>query len=527
MPIHRRLARHALLAPLVAAGAVGLMVAACDARDVRQEPSAAATTARVLAPAAPPLAAVPFPAESPLSCATLRDVGMSDVVRVDGTTMFYADATAGLTSIDVADAAHPRVLSVVPFVGTPIALFVREGIAWVVFLDPDGRSGHKGFATVIRAVDVRNPAAPRIIGEEVRAGTARDAKLVGGLLYVMRSGAGEGKTRTVVEGFGVRGTSLHALESVEIDGAPAALAASAAGLAAVTTSEDHATVAWLDLSMERPGSVVLRQSVRLPGGVATWERGEGRILDADEGQRVRIVTCATRSCTPSDPATLRIVDFAAEAPARSMTSLRLTEHDGLPTTRFADGVLYVAETPAPGQESSTLHVVRTDDRTPHFVAHHALRGRISALVPHEGSLVALGSTGSPATQVKMILHDLDVRRPAAPRTRTSVTFGSDWTWSIVADDDDAMSFDPASHLIAVPFTAWRHADKRYVTGSQLVDLRPLGEQAAAALPVDGWVERAIFLDGHLVTLGPNGISSIDYASTHQPDFAERTLEIGR
>ena len=239
------------------------------------------------------------------------------------------------------------------------------------------------------------------------------------------------------------------------------------------------------------------------------------------------MTCATKSCSPGDPATLRIVDFASEAPARSMASLRLTEHDGLPTTRFADGVLYVAETPASGGESTTLHVVSTNDRAPRFIAHYRLRGRISALVPHDGTLVALGSVGSPGTEVKIVLHDLDVRRPSAPRMRTSVTFGSDWTWSLVSDNDDAMSFDPASHLVAVPFTAWRHADKRYVTGAQLVDLRPFGGQTAAALPVDGWVERAVFLDGHLVTLGPNGISSIDYASTHQLDFAERHIEIGR
>ncbi len=141
--------------------------------------------------------------------------------------------------------------------------------------------------------------------------------------------------------------------------------------------------------------------------------------------------------------------------------------------------------------------------------------------------MALGSTGSPGTQMKMIVHDLDVRRPAVPRTRTSATFGSDWTWSLASDDDDAMSFDPASNLVAIPFTAWRHADERYVTGAQLVDLGRFGGQAAPALPADGWVERAVFLDGHLVTLGPNGISSIDYASTHLPDFAERRMEVGR
>jgi uncharacterized secreted protein with C-terminal beta-propeller domain len=129
--------------------------------------------------------------------------------------------------------------------------------------------------------------------------------------------------------------------------------------------------------------------------------------------------------------------------------------------------------------------------------------------------------------VRIVLHDIDVSRPSAPRTRTSVTFGSDWTWSGVAEDDNAMSFDPASHLVAIPFTAWRDADKRYVAGAQLVDIRPLGGQIAAALPVDGWVERGVFVDGHLITLGPNGVSSIDYASLHAAESAERRLEMGR
>jgi hypothetical protein len=511
------------LLPVVAGAALAsVLLVACDTR----RESVTSVTSAALPPASASVAtatATPFPPDPPLACATLRDVGVSDVVRVDGKTLFYADATAGLTAVDVADAAHPRVLSVVPFVGVPLALFVREGIAWVVFVDPDARTGTAGLATVVRAVDVRDPAAPRVIGDEIRPGAARAAKLVGGLLYLMHGS----NDHSVVEAFGVQGTTMSELDRVDLDGAPAQLAASSAGLAAVTSSADHATVAWLDLSMERPGSILLRQSVRLPGGVATWERGDGTIVDADEGQRVRLVTCATRSCTPSDPSTLRIVDFGTEAPARTMVSLRLTEHDGLPTTRFADGVLYVAEAPASGSETTTLHVVRTDDRSPRIVAHYPLRGRISALVPHEGSVVALGTTGSPETQVKIILHDIDVRRPEAPRSRTSVTFGSDWTWSIVTDDEAAMSFDPASHLVSVPFTAWRHADKRHVTGAQLVDLRPFGGQVAAALPATGWVERAVFLDGHLVTLGPDGVSSIDYASTHRPDFTERQLEIGR
>ena len=495
--------------------------AACGRREV---PRAASTSVASVASVTSATAALPSPAEAPLACATLRDVAVSDVVRVEGKTLYYADATAGLTAVDVTDAAHPHILSIVPFLGDPVALFVRDGVAWIVTVDPDSRSGKVGLATVIRAVDVRDPAQPRLLGSEVREGTVRDAKLVGGLLYVMRAA---GDHVTTVEGLGIQRNELRVLDSVEVEGAPAQLGASAAGLAAVTTSDDHATVAWVDLSMEKPGSMLLTKAVRLPGGVATWARGDGRLVDADEGQRVRIVTCASSACAPGEAATLRIVDFSGESPARTMTSLRLTEHDGLPVTRFVDGGLYVAEVSPANTDSSMLHIVRTDGRTPRVAARLPLRGRVTAIVPHGESVVTLGAVGTPDTQMKLVLHDIDVRKPAAPVARSSVLFGSDWTWSLIAEDGAAMSLDPASHLLAMPFTAWRHEDKHYVTGAQLVDLRSAGGPATTALPVDGWVERVVFLDGHLVTVGPKGVSSIDYASTHMLDVAEQPLDPGR
>ena len=500
-----------------------LLVAACNVREVPLEPLPAREPAAAHAEAPSTSGILPFPPDAPPSCATLRDIGVSDIVRVEGTTLFYADRTTGLTIVDVADPAQPRQLAVVPFAGTPLGLFVREGVAWLVFIGTDGR-GPAPIRTVVRAVDVRRPASPHVIGDEVREGSAHDVTLVGGFLYLLRR---TGTTRSTVESFGVQGTTLAPRGLVTLEGTPAQLAASPAGLAVVTANDEHTDVAWLDLSLESAGSLLLRRSARLPGGIASWGHGDGKLVDADEGQRVRLVMCATAACSPTGPAILRIVDFATAERAQRPTSLRLTEHDGLPTTRFQDGVLYVAETSATGAEASMLHVIDTEAATPRFVAHHPLRGKIAALVPHESSLVALGSVGSPATQVRLIVHDLDVRHPSVPRTRTSVSFGSDWTWSVIMDDDRAMSFDPASHLVAVPFTAWRHVDSRYATGTQLLDLQPIAGRTGPTLQEGGWVERAVFLDGHLLTLGPSGITSVDYASSRAPDLGETSVDTGR
>lgn len=514
----------------VALASASLVMVACQTRDVPREPTAPDTTTAAAASSSAARASGPLeptPSSPPASCATFRDVVVSDVMRVDGTTLYYADATAGLTIADVSDAARPRVVARLPLQGLSKALFVREGVAWVVSVDTDPKSGIEARTTV-RAIDARIPAAARVIGEVTREGFARDVALVGGFVYVLRGARG----RSVVDAFGIRDGAAIAFDSVELDGAPAQLAASPAGLAVVTVADASSRVSWLDLSMERAGAISMRDTVSVPGGVATWEHGERRIVDADEGQRVRLVTCATRACAPGEGATLRIVDFATAAGSRTPRSMPITRHGGLPVTRFTDGQLYVGETMAGGAEPRTMvHVVATDDgRDPRFVAHLPMRGRISALLARETSLVALGTTGSEdipyESASQIVLHDIDVRRPEAPRIRSTVTFGSDWTWSVALEHGQAISFDPASHLVAVPFSAWRHADKRLVSGTQLVDITPYGAQPTAVIEAGGFVERAVFLDGHLVTVGPTGIASVDYASGHQPDVREHLLDLG-
>lgn len=127
---------------------------------------------------------------------------------------------------------------------------------------------------------------------------------------------------------GVRAGVLRSLDTVYLDGIPAQLGASPAGLAVVsvhdagldaTTTGHHAdtsSIAWVDLPLDGDGGLLLRDSVVVPGTVATWERGDAEIVDADEGQLVRVVTCASPACSPTGGATLRMIDFSAASPAR-------------------------------------------------------------------------------------------------------------------------------------------------------------------------------------------------------------------
>jgi hypothetical protein len=105
--------------------------------------------------------------------------------------------------------------------------------------------------------------------------------------------------------------------------------------------------------------------------------------------------------------------------------------------------------------------------------------------------------------------------------RGSVVFGSDWTWSIASDTAQAISFDPGGNLAAVPFTAWRRSDRRYAAGAEIIALGRAGATTVGSITTDGWVERAVFVDGRLVTIGPEGVRSFDYNA--RPRTGERRL----
>jgi hypothetical protein len=499
-------------------------VAACGRRSPsKTEPPRASLAAQSTTPAHEPSATTTLDsADLPIACGSLRDVTTSDLVRVADGTLFYADSTAGLTLVDVVDPTHPHVLGTVRFVGTPVALFVREGVAWLVFVDWDPHFA-AGVESVVRAVDVRDPRSPRILGDEAREGVARDAKLVGDVLYVLRR---DGEHSTL-ESFGTNARGMRPLASLSLPGAPAQLAASPAGLAVITDRDGdprpapHATVSWIDLPLDGGGGLLLRDAVTVAGSVATWERGDAEIVDADEGQTVRVVTCAAPACAPTGGATLRRIDFAAAEPALTVASLRVSERGGLPVTRFADGFMYVADPSDHGGETSVVHVVRTGPGVPAFAAHVAVRGEVAGLVAHDASVIALGTISSRDSRVQVIVQELAVDGSAPPRVRASVALGSDWTWSAALDDERALAFDPRTSRMALPVTMWHEAGHRYVTGAEVVRLGGREPHEASAFATEGFVERTVFVDGVLVALGPERVQVIDRAAAEEPAPAQR------
>jgi hypothetical protein len=179
-------------------------------------------------------------------------------------------------------------------------------------------------------------------------------------------------------------------------------------------------------------------------------------------------------------------------------------------THFAGGRLYSA-TESERSGSSDLAIVALYP-APSVAGKIRLRGAISTLVPRAGSVVALGRTSSSEGRGRLVVHEVDVGRPNAPRLRGTATFGSDWTWSVAEDSKAAISFDPGFRLAAVPFTAVRERDGRYGVGTQLIDFGSKGPKLGPPLRSEELVVRAVFVGGRLLAIGPAGIETIDYAN---------------
>lgn len=437
--------------------------------------------------------------QDPAICGTLRDVAVSDVVRLDNDVLYFADETRGLTLIDVRDPDRPNARGKVPYVGTPLRLFVREGVAWLTIIDWD--RGENGPITIVRAVDVRDIGNPRVLGEVRRDGIARDAQLVAGALYLL--------SEHEVESFAVVKGRLERLDGAKLRGQSVQLAASAAGLAATSVLGDEVVVTWFDLPAQGGGGLVPRTSLSVPGGLPL--RTPSRVADVDDGAEVHLVTCTQASCTGDAGSALHVLDLSGST-AKAARPVTLFAQGGYPVVRSIDGRTVVA-LPSGARDVSHLRTIDYGAGAAHVSRPIVLHGAVGSLARGREGVLAFGALATPGATTRVVLHDIAVDPKGDARLRGSAAFGADWTSSTALDAAEAIAFDPIADLVAVPFAVFESNPVRWGAGAQLLSLSARGPALASTFPAKGNVDRAVFVRGRLVIVGAEDIRSIDLATS--------------
>lgn len=503
-PIGRRDSRFTVRMSLVdrlqvlytVALSVPVVVACQSSRPASGDSSSGlAATATTKTVASPPLDSM----QDPATCGTLRDVAVSDVVRLDNDVLYFADETRGLALIDVRDPDRPNVRGNVPYVGTPIRLFVREGVAWLTILDWD--RGENGPITIVRAIDVRDVANPRLIGDVRRDGAARDAQLVAGVLYVL--------SEHEVESFAVVKGRLERLDGVKLRGQSVQLAASSAGLATSSVVGDEVVLTWFDLPMQGGGGLVPRTSVKVPGGLPL--RTASRVADVDDGAEVHLVTCAQPSCTGDVGSVLHVIDMSGNT-TKASRPVTLFGQGGYPVVRAIDGRLVVA-LPSGPRDVSQLRTVDFAKGAARVSRPIVLQGAVASLAPGREGVLAFGALATPGSSTRVVLNDVAIDTKGEPRLRGSAAFGADWTSSTALDAAEAIAFDPIANLVAVPFAVFESAPVRWGAGAQLFSLSSRAPTLASTFPAKGNVDRAVFVRGRLVIVGAEEVRAIDLATS--------------
>lgn len=442
----------------------------------------------------------------PGGCGTLVDAEEPETLRVsryhDGVVL-YANAQVGLAIVDVSEPDDPKVSAASELVGTPIGVFEMDGAAIVVVAPWD-----RPAETIVRAVEIEPQRAGRTLGEIVLPGAPRDARRLGDVIVVTRDlppDAAEGSTITAVTSFMLERDLLSRRDELRLSGHGAVTGGSPYGVAVARPAEpelgaDRTSITWVGVDPDQ-GHLQLHGTATFSGVVPRWRRATDHVIDVEEDGRVRVVACATAACPAGEMATYASIDFS-EPNLPRMKSWSLIARAGDGVFGFAGDRLIVARPSAEPVEATDMTFFGTSGELAP-VGRVRVPGIVSSLAVRDGSVVALGWTGSASAGRRAIIHQLDVRR--APRLVGSTSFGGDWTWSPAYDDGRAMSFDPVSTLGALSMTTLR-GKSGAVAAVQVLSFGPTGPRKVLEQEVSA--DRLLFVEGRLLAFSADGVSVV-------------------
>jgi hypothetical protein len=491
-----------------------------------------------------------------------RTVEEADVWQKAGSTLFIANAWRGLVTVGVADPAAPALLARLPLDGTPVDLYVRGGVAFVITrgamrwaLDAPAAGAAilpmPWTGSRIVAVDVADPAHPVTITSLEVEGQIETTRLVGDVLYVVsrripwfdfgpvRGGVAVGPGGTVTSGSGV--------------------AATGPALATVDATSDLTYVASFDLSAPAAPRAVARLDFPSAGWSTTAHVGQDRITLAQSGWGADGKPhTSLRAVDISDPAGALLlggdatvdglvrdrwgIDFdAATGLVRAAAdpgwnagavlttvawadprapawrgALRIDVAESLTAARFDGDRAYLVT----ALRTDPLWVIDTSDPAkPILAGHLQMPGQLDFIEPRGDRLVALGHTNEAGAPFQLQVSLLDVTDPGAPALLGRVLFGPDWGWVPASADDLRKAFQvlDAEGLILVPFQGFDRTSWSWQGGTQLLTFSRDALVAGGFLAHQGALRRAMSLSpGRLAALSDERLQSIDSSDRAHP-----------
>lgn len=489
----------------------------------------------------------------------------TDIYRVDGDRLYFLNSYRGLMVFDITNADDPKLLGRTPVFGTPVEMFVRDGVATMVVGDwygnaPDGSPFH---GSVVRTVDARDPANMKAVGEVQVKGWARDMRVVGKNLFIVSEDYGwsyggwyggyyGGATSDAAyPGMGYYGGASKVVISSVTFGKSAPVLADTkefdgySGAFNVTPSSilmAHDVLADNGSGQKQPtgksaidyfvfsdldGSIIPTGSFEVDGLLNGWSADNGRWNIDLDGDTASVITCAGADygyCNGQGGYKLTTVDFTNPAAPVKLATLDIASQGWAATARFAHKRMYLSPREGAwsesGQQAPTPVQIYdlSNPAAPALAGSTNINGAVWLFMPMGADrLFALGNEyGSGYSSSKVALRLLDVSDPTQPSVIGTSTFGDGWAWTPAAGTFKAFTRDDEKKLVVLPFSGWSSSTYEYMNGVQLIEYDTGAITTKGAAKSKGWVERGVFVKNRLVSLSDQALSVIDYSNRNSP-----------
>ena len=493
-----------------------------------------------------------------------RAVEEADIYRLDGDRLLVLNAFRGLQILDLADPAHPTLLSRVPVEGVPVDLYLRGTVAFVAVSDAfdfvalagDAASVWPRMGSELWAIDVSNPVAPAVLARLPIEGQLTETRIVGDVVYVVSRR---------YPWYGVL-PAVAGAASPGVSGAPAA--APEADLVYVASFAipdpadprpvdrlDFPAAGWDTHASVTAERIILSQAAWDVSGPLTWFRAIdisdpggalalgaawsclgavrdrwGMDLDSATGLFRAVVDAGWNAgaalevwSTPAPGAVEPVSRLAVDGSAgESLTSARFDGTRAYLVTAARIDPLFLVDTTDPANPRQAGIPLE-------------MPGQLDFIEPRGDRLLALGHTNEAGKPFQLQVSLVGVADPAHPTLLSRAIFGGDWGWVASPADDLRKAFqviDPAPGrvgLVVVPAQGWDATSWTWLGGTQLVDWAGDALAGRGFLPHPGAIARAFPLDASATRLGAlsnQSLQVIDAADRSAPAELAR-LDLAR
>ncbi len=475
-----------------------------------------------------------------------RAISEADIIKVEGDTLYALSRYSGLTIIDLGDPSDLQVLGSYRSTAMPFEMYLEAGTAYIMYNDYYHREWDQTAeyfvwrsSSRMLALDVSDPAAPRVLGYQDLPGAISDSRKVGDVIYVVTYQDSycwdcDAVANTRISSFDVSDPGVFdPVDQERFENQDESW-----GLRHVSVSQDRIYVsgyAWSSDGTPRSGSIQV-VDISDPGGdivPGAVVQIAGQIdnrwqMDEYDGVLRVISQPATWSALPAPVVETFAIESSQELTPLGSLTMTLPTAESLQSVRF-DGPRAFAVTFEQTDPLFTFDL--SDPAHPVQVGELEIPGFLYHMEPRGDRLYALGFDNA-VDDGALHVSVFDVADLARPTMLDRVNFGGDWAW--LAEDQDRvhklLNLALDEGLIFMPFSGSVFDETTcyydYGSGIQIIEVAGDDLVLRGVAPQIGEARRALLHEGTLFGISDNAVQAFDLADLDAPARLDR-LDVAR